>query len=270
MNRVSEAPLARGIAVLLVAGLALVSASSCDDGRDAVPSSLTTVNNDGDPLPTPVAVAPTIAPNPSLTDPRPGPDFGVVTPPPVVIDLPPQPTGLMEFIQDGNIALGYRVILDGLTVRGGIADVDVQVLNITCGTDVTGVLNSSAVAQFENVLLGRGNTEVDAADFGGQPATEAGAVEDFDFSFIFPTDPTFFDDGRILFRANRTFIDAGGEPFEAPSGDDVVLVLTITDTFGQVLRLDDNEWGGPLIDDDFDDRVITGCGALSDGLPGLD
>jgi hypothetical protein len=143
----------------------------------------------------------------------------------------------------------YDVRFVGLKVRGTIADVNIQAINITCGTDVTSALIPDAVAQFKSSLIGRGNTFADAAGF--------------DFFFIFPTDPAFFADGRILSKGERDIVvgvDNEGEAvIEAGllTGDDVVFVITITDSYGQVLRLTDSIFG-----EDDDERTELGCGTL--------
>jgi hypothetical protein len=211
----------------------------------------TTDNHDGaiNPLliassPSPVPVGPTLAPvQPGTTTPITTPNFGQITPPPVGPSLPEAPTvaEIDGFLVDQPFASNrYDVKLIGLKVRGTIANVNVQAINITCGTDVTSVLIPDAVAQFKSSLIGRGNTVADAAGF--------------DFSFLFPTDPAFFEDGRILNKGIRevvTGFDDEGEPEteDQLTGDDVVIIVTITDSYGQVLRLDDSVFN------DGDERV---------------
>ncbi len=256
--------LSRSTAGLLLSFGVLIA--GCDDGDDVVLPTLSTTTGS----PPPVVVAPTLEPVEVPTpNSRPAPNFPEITPPPIVPDLPTEPTGILEFNQDASIALGYEVILQNLFVRGVIADVNVQVVNVTCQTDVTAVLAPDAVSQFKSLLIGRGNTDLDATI--GIVNTTTTPTPQFDF--IFPTDVSFFNDGRILFKAFRTFTTLDSDPNDDPdfdaflSGDDVVFYLTITDTFGQVLRLSDSVFGGPILDEDLDERRITGCGAISDGLP---
>ncbi|MFS8866369.1 hypothetical protein NW857_12190 [Synechococcus sp. H55.9] len=178
-------------------------------------------------------MAPTISPNLTPITFRPGPDFAPITPPPIQPDLPDPPqfgSGGGFDVDQPFASLSYKVNLTNLIVRGVIASVDIQVLNITCGTDVTGVIRPEALSQFRNLLIGRGNTFTDA--------------NGFNFSYTFPTDPRFFDDLRILSKAVRPVrrLDAQGQIQinDELTGDDIVFILTIRDAFGQVLRVDDS------------------------------
>lgn len=205
--------------------------------------------------PPPVAVAPTIAPNLTPITFRPGPDFAPITPPPVQPDLPDPP----QFGPGGGFnvdqpfaSLSYRVDLTNLIVRGGIASVDIQVLNITCGTDVTDVILPTALEQFKNLLIGRGNTFLDATGI--------------TFSFTFPTDPRYFNDLRILSKAIRGVrrVDAQGQVRieNELTGDDILIILTIRDSFGQVLRVDDSIFSGEKSRTEIRGSQIPACGNL--------
>ncbi len=203
--------------------------------------------------PPPVAVAPTLSPNLTPITFRPGPDFAPITPPPVQPDLPDPP----QFGPGGGFdvdqpfaSLSYKVNLTNLIVRGGIASVDVQVLNITCGTDVTSVIRPEALSQFRNLLIGRGNTFADA--------------NGFDFSYTFPTDPRFFDDLdlRIFSKAIRSI-----EGRDILTGDDIVFVVTIRDSFGQVLRVDDSIFNQGETRNEVRGFAIPPCGNLPQPTP---
>ncbi|MFQ3584004.1 MAG: hypothetical protein SNJ85_03590 [Cyanobacteriota bacterium] len=205
-----------------------------------------------------MAVAPTLAPNNNPTTVRPAPDFAPITPPPVRPDLPdpPQfdPTNPNSgFNANQELAsLSYKVDIIDLIVRGTIASVDIQVLNITCGTDVTDVILPTALEQFKNLLIGRGNTFADA---GG-----------FNFSFTFPTDPRFFQDLRILSKDIRGVrkLDAQGQATieDKLTGDDIVIILTIRDTFGQVLRVDNSIFSGEQSRTEIRGSQVPACGNL--------
>jgi len=211
-----------------IAGIGLQGCSS--DNHHSGLSPILTASS-----PSPVPVGPTLAPvQPGTTTPITTPNFGQITPPPVGPSLPEAPSVAEEngFLVDQPLDSNrYDVEFVDLKVRGTIANVNIQALNITCGTDVTSALIPDAVAQFKSSLIGRGNTFADA---GG-----------FNFSFLFPTNPAFFRDGRILSKAIRevvTGFDDEGEPEteDQLTGDDVIIIVTITDSFGQVLRLDDS------------------------------
>ena len=225
----------------------------------------TTDNHDGaiNPLliassPTPVPVGPTLAPvQPNTTTPITTPNYAQITPPPFSPSLPDRPQ-IGEFNADQEFAsLSYKIDLTGLRVRGVIESVTLQALNITCGTDVTGAIRPSAITQFQNLLIGRGNTFDDA---GG-----------FDFSYTFPTDPRFFDDLRILSKGIRAIpvVDEEGEITleDELTGDDVVLVLVIEDSFGQVVRVDDSIFNEG--DERFETRggVFPECGNIPQPTP---
>ncbi|WP_244348828.1 hypothetical protein [Thermostichus vulcanus] len=149
-------------------------------------------------------------------------------------------------------SLSYKVDIVDLIVRGTIASVDIQVLNITCGTDVTDVILPTALEQFKNLLIGRGNTFADA---GG-----------FNFSFTFPTDPRFFNDLRILSKRIRGVrkLDAQGQVTieDELTGDDIVIILTIRDTFGQVLRVDNSIFSGEESRTEIRGSQVPACGNL--------
>ncbi|WP_235278714.1 hypothetical protein [Synechococcus sp. Nb3U1] len=149
-------------------------------------------------------------------------------------------------------SLSYKVDIIDLIVRGVIASVDIQVLNITCGTDVTEVILPTALEQFQNLLIGRGNTFADA---GG-----------FSFSFTFPTDPRYFDDLRILSKGTRGVrkVDAQGQVTieDELTGDDILIILTIRDTFGQVLRVDNSIFSGEESRTEIRGSQVPACGNL--------
>lgn len=248
MKRRSGSALGGGGLSLLVTWASLALTTGCSsETTSGLPPLLTA---DGS-TPPPVAVAPTISPNLTPITFRPGPDFAPITPPPVQPDLPDPP----QFGPGGGFnvdqpfaSLSYRVDLTNLIVRGGIASVDIQVLNITCGTDVTGVIRPEAISQFRNLLVGRGNTFADA--------------NGFNFSYTFPTDPRFFDDLRIFSKGIRRIEDR-----EILTGDDIVFVLTIRDAFGQVLRVDDSIFNPGGTRSEVRGSAIPPCGNLPQPTP---
>jgi hypothetical protein len=248
MKRRSGSALGRGGLPLLATWASLALTTGCSSETTiGLPPLLTA---DGS-TPPPVAVAPTIAPNLTPITFRPGPDFAPITPPPVQPDLPDPP----QFGPGGGFnvdqpfaSLSYRVDLTNLIVRGGIASVDIQVLNITCGTDVTGVIRPEAISQFRNLLVGRGKTFADA--------------NGFNFSYTFPTDPRFFDDLRIFSKGIRRI-----ENREILTGDDIVFVLTIRDAFGQVLRVDDSIFNPGETRSEVRGSAIPPCGNLPQPTP---
>ncbi|MFS8778914.1 hypothetical protein [Synechococcus sp. W70.1] len=248
MKRRSGSALGHGGLSLLVTWASLALAAGCSsEPTGGLPPLLTA---DGS-TPPPVAVAPTISPNLTPITFRPGPDFAPITPPPVQPDLPDPP----QFGPGGGFnvdqpfaSLSYRVDLTNLIVRGGIASVDIQVLNITCGTDVTGVIRPEAISQFRNLLVGRGNTFADA--------------NGFNFSYTFPTDPRFFDDLRIFSKGIRRI-----ENREILTGDDIVFVLTIRDAFGQVLRVDDSIFNPGETRSEVRGSAIPPCSNLPQPTP---
>ncbi len=248
MKRRSGSALGRGGLSLLAtwASLALVTGCSSETTGGLPPL----LAADGS-TPPPVAVAPTISPNLTPITFRPGPDFAPITPPPVQPDLPDPP----QFGPGGGFdvdqpfaSLSYKVDLTNLIVRGVIASVDIQVLNITCGTDVTGVIRPEALSQFRNLLIGRGNTFADA--------------NGFNFSYTFPTDPRFFDDLRIFSKGIRSI-----EGRNILTGDDIVFVVTIRDSFGQVLRVDDSIFNENEERNEVRGFAIPPCGNLPQPTP---
>lgn len=251
MKMALKASSSRKWVALLTAGcLAGIGLQGCTtDSHDGAINPILTASS-----PSPIPVAPTLAPvQPGTTTPITSPNFGQVTPPPVSPDLPEQPQ-IEEFNADQEFAsLSYKVDITGLKVRGVIESVTIQALNITCGTDVTSAIRPSAISQFQNLLIGRGNTFIDAAGF--------------DFSFTFPTDPRFFSDLRILFKAIRGIpkVDADGEITieDELTGDDVVIVLTITDSFGQVIRVDNSIFSEDEERTEIRGSVIPACGNLN-------
>lgn len=257
MKRRSGSALGGGGLSLLVtwASLALVTGCSSET-TGGLPPLLTA---DGA-TPPPVAVAPTISPNLTPITFRPGPDFAPITPPPVQPDLPDPP----QFGPGGGFnadqefaSRSYKIDITGLIVRGTIASVDVQVLNITCGTDVTDVILPTALEQFKNLLIGRGNTFLDATGI--------------TFSFTFPTDPRYFNDLRILSKAIRGVrrVDAQGQVqiTDELTGDDILIILTIRDSFGQVLRVDDSIFSGEESRTEIRGSAIPPCGNLPQPTP---
>ncbi len=261
MKRQSRWTLGRGIITAMILGGLAVAAAGCND--DEVSSVGTLISSDisSGPTPEPVQVGPTLAPqSPPTISPREEPDFAPVTPPPIEVDLPDQPTAELDATQS-FASEQYEVTLTDILVRGEIADIDVQLINITCGTDVTGVLNPTAVTQFESFLIGRGNAieESQGADVNA-PGDDDGVG--FDFFYVFPTDQAFFNDGRILSKGVRDIplgVDAMGEPVveeDALTGDNIVFYVTITDSFGQVTLLVDS------IFDEGEERFDVPCGFL--------
>lgn len=244
----------RIMATVLLSGLVVSVATSCNDDDVSSVGTLISSEISGGPTPEPVPVA-TLAPQVQPTiSPREEPDFATVTPPPISVDLPDQPQ-VTEFNAVQDLLLQYEVTFTGIQVRGVIQSVDIQLINTTCGTDVTGVLNPSAVAQFQSLLIGRGNS---VQDIGG-----TGEDAGFDFEYIFPTDITFFEDGRILARAERDILTGAigddGQPEVDEgvlSGDDVVFFITITDSFGQVVLVSDSVF------EEGDDVTFLGCGGI--------
>jgi hypothetical protein len=201
-------------------------------------------------------VAPTLAPantaptSPTGTTIRNTPDFTPIGPVEKPVDRPDRPAVTeFQFIQEAAFRT-YRVDLTGIRARGVIADVSVQVINGTCGTDVTGVLNADAVAQFKSALIGRGNTFDEVTE------------EGFNLTnFIFPTDISFFDDGRILSKGTRDVVIGfqDGAPVveeDQLTGDDVSMRIIITDSFGQQVIVTDS------IFNEGETRLNLPCGFL--------
>ncbi|MFS8800549.1 hypothetical protein [Synechococcus sp. R60.3] len=166
--------------------------------------------------PPPVAVAPTIAPNLTPITFRPGPDFAPITPPPVQPDLPDPPSLLPagEFnllLLSGIPPVGsafVTITLRGLFAPGVIRSVEVQFFNISRGTDITGIFLPTAIEQFRNTLIGRGNSYDDRIN--GITLTNG---------FTFPA-------SLAAYNAN------------VAAGERVLVIVVIRDSFGQALRLE--------------------------------
>lgn len=171
--------------------------------------------------PPPVAVAPTIAPNLTPITFRPGPDFAPITPPPVQPDLPDPPSLLPtgEFnlllsspanpVQINPVGSAFVTItLRGLLAPGVIRSVEVQFFNISRGTDITSIFLPTAIEQFRNTLIGRGNSYDDRIN--GITLTNG---------FTFPAN----------LAAYNTNVAAG---------ERVLVIVVIRDSFGQALRLE--------------------------------
>jgi len=145
--------------------------------------------------PPPVAVAPTIAP---------------ITPPPIQLDLPDPPS----LLPDGEFNLSsvesafVTITLRGLLAPGVIRSVEVQFFNISRGTDITSIFLPTAIEQFRNTLIGRGNSYDDRIN--GITLTNG---------FTFPAD----------LAAYNTNVAAG---------ERVLVIVVIRDSFGQALRLE--------------------------------
>jgi hypothetical protein len=234
------------------------------DGNKGLPPLISSNTDDDVSDPPDVVTGPTLAPDPSETiTPREEPDFPVITPPPVVPDLPDLPDGNLQLTQ---LFYGYQLDFTGLEVPGVIADVDIQALNLTCGTDITPLLDEDALAGLESALIGRGNTYDDrdgdgiTNDNDFNDDTDIGSTPSFRYSIpIEPVEAAF--DGRILVKALRDVpvaTEPGGElTFESQlTGDDIVFIVTITDSFGQFIRIED------FIFDAEDERVGYGCGSF--------
>lgn len=158
--------------------------------------------------PPPVAVAPTIAPNLTPITFRPGPDFAPITPPPVQPDLP-DPPSLANPFQIGLVGSAFVTItLAGLRAPGVIRSVEVQFFNISRGTDITSIFLPTAIEQFRNTLIGRGNSYDDRIN--GITLTNG---------FTFPA-------SLAAYNAN------------VAAGERVLVIVVIRDSFGQALRLE--------------------------------
>lgn len=190
--------------------------------------------------PPPVAVAPTIAPSGTSTTARPVPDFAPITPPPVQPDLPDPPTlgrpardGLPAVTGVFNLLVSAppnptalnpvqasfaTITLQGLLAPGVIADVDLQFLNLTRGTDITNIFFPTAIEQFENILVGRGNSYIDRIE-GITLSNASPGVATATSTFTFPANPV-------------SYASAIGR------GDVILVILVIRDSFGQALRLE--------------------------------
>ncbi|MGQ9837128.1 MAG: hypothetical protein ACUVRV_03965, partial [Cyanobacteriota bacterium] len=186
-----------------------------------------------------MAVAPTLAPSTNSTTARPIPDFVLITPPPIRPDLPDPPTlgrpqgdGLREVKGIFNLLVSApanpspinpvqpsfaTITLRGLFAPGVIAAVDLQFLNLTKGTDITNIFFPTAIAQFKNLLIGRGNTYIDRLEgitFFLNPDTNSGQP-----TFTFPANPTQYT-------------------LAISNGDVILVILVIRDSFNQTLRLE--------------------------------
>ena len=167
--------------------------------------------------PPPVAVAPTIAPNLTPITFRPGPDFAPITPPPIQPDLPdppslrPAPAGEFNLLLLSGIppvgSAFVTITLRGLLAPGVIRSVEVQFFNISRGTDITGIFLPTAIEQFRNTLIGRGNSYDDRNGI------------TLPNGFTFPAD----------LAAYNTNVAAG---------ETVLVIVVIRDSFGQALRLE--------------------------------
>lgn len=218
MKRRSGSALGRGGLSLLAtwASLALVTGCSSETTGGLPPL----LAADGS-TPPPVAVAPTISPNLTPITFRPGPDFAPITPPPVQPDLPDPPrllpTGEFNLLLSAppNPAVippvgsaFVTITLRGLLAPGVIRSVEVQFFNISRGTDITGIFLPTAIEQFRNTLIGRGNSYDDRIN--GITLTNG---------FTFPAD----------LAAYNTNVAAG---------ERVLVIVVIRDSFGQALRLE--------------------------------
>ncbi|MFS8886568.1 hypothetical protein [Synechococcus sp. H70.2] len=220
MKRRSGSGPGRGGLSLLATWASLALATACSSETTGGLPPLLTANGS---TPPPVAVAPTISPNLTPITFRPGPDFAPITPPPIQPDLPdppslrPAPNGEFNLLLStpANPAVippvssaFVTVTLRGLLVPGVIASVELQFFNISRGTDITSIFLPTAIEQFRNTLIGRGNSYADRT--GGITLTNG---------FTFPAD-------LVAYRANV-----------AP-GERVLVILVIRDSFGQALRLE--------------------------------
>ncbi|MFS8858630.1 hypothetical protein NW851_04840 [Synechococcus sp. H55.7] len=206
MKRRSGSGPGRGGLSLLATWASLALATACSsETTGGLPPLLTA---DGS-TPPPVAVAPTISPNLTPITFRPGPDFAPITPPPIQPDLPDppslQPTGGFNAVVGSAFV---TVTLSGLLVPGVIASVELQFFNISRGTDITGIFLPTAIEQFRNTLIGRGNSYADRTN--GITLTNG---------FTFSAD-------LAAYNANVV------------AGERVLVILVIRDSFGQALRLE--------------------------------
>ena len=205
MKRGSGSALGRGGLSLLATWASLALTTGCSsETTSGLPPLLTA---DGS-TPPPVAVAPTISPNLTPITFRPGPDFAPITPPPVQPDLPDPPSLLSTGGFNLSVGSAFATItLRGLLAPGVIGSVEVQFFNISRGTDITSIFLPTAIEQFRNTLIGRGNSYDDR---NGITLTNG---------FTFPADPA-------AYTAN------------VAAGERVLVILVIRDSFGQALRLE--------------------------------
>jgi hypothetical protein len=99
------------------------------------------------------------------------------------------------------------ITLKGLLAPGVIRSVEVQFFNISRGTDITGIFLPTAIEQFRNTLIGRGNSYDDRNGI------------TLPNGFTFPAD----------LAAYNTNVAAG---------ETVLVIVVIRDSFGQALRLE--------------------------------
>jgi hypothetical protein len=220
MKRRSGSALGRGGLPLLATWASLALTTGCSsETTSGLPPLLTA---DGS-TPPPVAVAPTIAPNLTPITFRPGPDFAPITPPPIQPDLPdppslrPAPNGEFNLLlfQPPNLpgippvgSAFVTITLRGLLAPGVIRSVEVQFFNISRGTDITSIFLPTAIEQFRNTLIGRGNSYDDRIN--GITLTNG---------FTFPANPAAYNTN-------------------VAAGERVLVIVVIRDSFGQALRLE--------------------------------
>ena len=206
MKRGSGSALGRGGLSLLATWASLALTTGCSsETTSGLPPLLTA---DGS-TPPPVAVAPTISPNLTPITFRPGPDFAPITPPPVQPDLPDPPSLLSTggFNLSSVESAFVTITLRGLLAPGVIRSVEVQFFNISRGTDITSIFLPTAIEQFRNTLIGRGNSY---GDRDGITLTDG---------FTFPADPAAYNTN-------------------VAAGERVLVIVVIRDSFGQALRLE--------------------------------
>jgi hypothetical protein len=97
------------------------------------------------------------------------------------------------------------ITLRGLLAPGVIRSVEVQFFNISRGTDITSIFLPTAIEQFRNTLIGRGNSYDDR--------------NGITLGFTFPAN----------LAAYNTNVAAG---------ERVLVIVVIRDSFGQALRLE--------------------------------
>ncbi|MEN9213113.1 MAG: hypothetical protein Q6K35_09875 [Thermostichus sp. DG02_4_bins_136] len=210
MRQLSSLALCRGGLSLLASCASLVLVSGCSsETTSGVPPLLSS----SPATPPAVAIAPTLAPVGPPTTLRPVPDFAPVTPPPVQPNLPDPPTlGRPGTTITGTFGINsvrpalVSIQLKELFAPGVISQVDLQFFNITRGTEITGIFLPTAIDQFKNLLIGRGNSYFDR------------------------------DQGITL---NYTFLaDPAAYSTNVTATEEVLVILVIRDSFGQVLRLE--------------------------------
>ncbi|HIK21687.1 MAG TPA: hypothetical protein IGR15_11690 [Synechococcus sp. M44_DOE_062] len=217
MRRRSGSALGGGLPLLATCASLALAAGCSSETTSGVPPLL--ASNGA--TPPPVAVAPTIAPNLTPITFRPGPDFAPITPPPIQPDLPDPPSlgpggefNLLLFQPPslpGIPPVGSAFVtltLRGLLAPGVIRSVELQFFNISRGTDITGIFFPTAIEQFRNTLIGRGNSYDDRIN--GITLTNG---------FTFPAD-------LAAYNAN------------VAARETVLVIVVIRDAFGQALRLE--------------------------------